>query len=343
MNCKKCRREIDETDKDQRISDEALAHVAACTPCRTFRAERIALREMVGSLGVVSAPADFDFRLRARLAAEKSVHPSLARRIFAPTSHAIAIAAAFVLIVAVAVALKQFKSSNDNIERSAAAAPSTDSHKAPAIHNSQNDSTVPNSADTNSAHNVIRDEQATASRPHARDTKPGNPHAIQESVKTSTNTPQNSSGFAATRADNVLLPPANSNSGNEQPGPVSPTQVPVQSPEKRSDEARANDLKPAKRVASGPFAAYGIETVTLNAKDAARLGARGGVVVVAVHTDTPAARSGLRIGDIIEQVDGRAITGEDQAISSPAPITLGIVRDAQHLTIKLTNQSLQEK
>lgn len=342
MNCKKCRREIDESAKDQRISDEALAHVASCTPCRTFRAERIALREMVGSLGVVSAPADFDFRLRARLAAEKSVRPSLAQRIFAPTSHAVAIAAAFVILVAAAVALKQFTSSSRNVAGLSIPASSKGSHKDAAVHTSQDDSLTASREDTNSAHGAPRDEQTLASGRHPREMKHGRAYATQESERANNSAPKNSSSFAATRADNVVLPTANANSS------VAPSQASNQSPEgvhEASTElvTNANPVKPAKRVVSGPLAAYGIETVPLSAKNAARLGARGGVVVVAVPPDTSAFRSGLRIGDIIEQVDGRPITGEEKSISASAPITLAVVRDAQHLSIKLTNQSPEQK
>ncbi|MGA9997110.1 MAG: PDZ domain-containing protein [Pyrinomonadaceae bacterium] len=344
MNCKKCQREIDDAAKDQRISDEALAHVAACTPCRTFRTERITLREMVGQLGVVSAPSDFDFRLRARLAAEKSVRPSPVRRIFAPTSHAVAIAAAFVIIFAAAVVFKQWKPSSENVASSSAPASSKTSHRDAAIHNSQNDSLAASSEDTNSAHSVGRDSQTVASGLHTRELKHGKAYASQENERAASAAPKNSASFGATRADNVVLPPANANSNS------------AQSPENRLNESSdglheastepvtgTNSVRPTKRAASGPFAAYGIETVMLNAKDAARLGARGGVVVVAVHPETPASRSGLRTGDIIEQVDGRAFTGEEQSISSTAPITLGIVRDAQHLSNKLTSQSPDQK
>jgi hypothetical protein len=75
MNGKLCRvtqREIDESELNQRLSDEARAHISQCESCRAFRSERSSLRELVGSLEPVTAPGDFDMRLRARLAAERS-------------------------------------------------------------------------------------------------------------------------------------------------------------------------------------------------------------------------------------------------------------------------------
>ncbi|MDX6530118.1 MAG: hypothetical protein QOH41_2408 [Blastocatellia bacterium] len=74
MNGKECRatrREIDESELNQTLSDQARVHAGSCGSCRDFRAERIALRELVGSLEPVAAPGDFELRLRARLANER--------------------------------------------------------------------------------------------------------------------------------------------------------------------------------------------------------------------------------------------------------------------------------
>jgi hypothetical protein len=68
MECRTTRREIDEGAKQ--LSAQALRHVAACAPCLAFQNERTRLRELLTSLEPVTAPADFDFRLRARIAAQ---------------------------------------------------------------------------------------------------------------------------------------------------------------------------------------------------------------------------------------------------------------------------------
>ena len=75
MNTKECRdtrREIDELEFGAEPSQLAMEHLATCEACRQFRAERAELREIVGSLERVGAPPDFDMRLRARIAAERS-------------------------------------------------------------------------------------------------------------------------------------------------------------------------------------------------------------------------------------------------------------------------------
>src|SRR5712691_235769 len=68
MECRATRQEIDE-DGGQ-LSGQALRHVASCAQCLAFQNERARLRELLTSLEPVTAPADFDFRLRARIAAQ---------------------------------------------------------------------------------------------------------------------------------------------------------------------------------------------------------------------------------------------------------------------------------
>ncbi|HEV2801483.1 MAG TPA: hypothetical protein VGW12_13340 [Pyrinomonadaceae bacterium] len=73
MNCQKCKLEIEDRNLSRELlSDAAEAHLSTCAACRLFAKERIALRRLVGELEKVSAPADFDFRMRARMAAERS-------------------------------------------------------------------------------------------------------------------------------------------------------------------------------------------------------------------------------------------------------------------------------
>lgn len=67
-NCKLIRRELDELMLGEAWSAAATEHLRACASCREFHEQQTKLRQIVGSLGTVEAPADFDFRLRARLA-----------------------------------------------------------------------------------------------------------------------------------------------------------------------------------------------------------------------------------------------------------------------------------
>ena len=85
MRDKRCgpvRRELEELMLNQDFSTAAVEHLQSCADCRDFQRQQAKLRQIVGSLGTVNAPADFDFRLRARLAADAQ-EPSFRFQTFA--------------------------------------------------------------------------------------------------------------------------------------------------------------------------------------------------------------------------------------------------------------------
>ena len=73
--CESVRRELEELTLNEAFSAATSEHLRRCAECREFQRQQMKLRQIVSSLGTVSAPADFDFRLRARLAAD-SQRPS---------------------------------------------------------------------------------------------------------------------------------------------------------------------------------------------------------------------------------------------------------------------------
>ena len=68
--CEVIRRELEEIALSEEFSTTAASHLKTCADCREFQRQQTKLRQIVGGLGTVNAPADFDFRLRARLAAD---------------------------------------------------------------------------------------------------------------------------------------------------------------------------------------------------------------------------------------------------------------------------------
>ncbi len=68
--CEPVRRELEELMLNEDFSSATGEHLKTCSDCRDFQRQQTRLRQIVGSLGTVTAPADFDFRLRARLAAD---------------------------------------------------------------------------------------------------------------------------------------------------------------------------------------------------------------------------------------------------------------------------------
>src|ERR1051326_4686467 len=107
--CRSVRQEIDQSELGQRLSESSESHVIGCSSCAAFRAERTRLRELVGSLQPVTAPADFDMRLRARIAREQVqglAQPSIFR-LFMSTP-AIAVAGLIVMLVGGLVWMNQY-------------------------------------------------------------------------------------------------------------------------------------------------------------------------------------------------------------------------------------------
>ena len=69
-SCREIRINLEHLLLDDDLSPATAAHLQSCADCREFHLRQTKLRQIVGSLGTVNAPADFDFRLRARLAAD---------------------------------------------------------------------------------------------------------------------------------------------------------------------------------------------------------------------------------------------------------------------------------
>lgn len=105
--CREVRREIDQSELRQSLSPNSETHLAACAACQTFSDERQRLRELVGGLQPVTAPVDFEMRLRARIARERNVpkQPFIFR--FVMSTPAIVVAAVLVIAVGAVVFIGQ--------------------------------------------------------------------------------------------------------------------------------------------------------------------------------------------------------------------------------------------
>ncbi|HEY1403420.1 MAG TPA: hypothetical protein VGB05_04785, partial [Pyrinomonadaceae bacterium] len=89
-------------------SDAAQAHLTACADCRVLAAERLALRRLIGGLEKISAPADFDFRMRARMASERGVAAPRATWFnFSPAALSWPLAACLALVVSASLYFQQ--------------------------------------------------------------------------------------------------------------------------------------------------------------------------------------------------------------------------------------------
>ena len=93
----------------------------------------------------------------------------------------------------------------------------------------------------------------------------------------------------------------------------------------------------------GPLHSLGFQGVGLTPRGGARLGSAGGLLVVAVRPESPAAAGGLKAGDVVETINGQKFThtGLRRSLlgADPKPVSLGVVRGGRHHTLTLSLSS----
>ncbi len=72
MNCKDTQAAIDSASRRNPVSQPVSAHMAGCPDCHRYSDQSGALLALLSTQPRVEAPADFDFRLRARIARAES-------------------------------------------------------------------------------------------------------------------------------------------------------------------------------------------------------------------------------------------------------------------------------
>ena len=106
--CNQVRLEIDEAELTTPLSTAAKEHLKFCGECKEFHAKEMKLRQIVRSLEPVNAPADFDFRLRARLANDRSqANHFLASPLRLFRSRSLAVAAMLLIFAATVFMIRQ--------------------------------------------------------------------------------------------------------------------------------------------------------------------------------------------------------------------------------------------
>jgi serine protease Do len=107
----------------------------------------------------------------------------------------------------------------------------------------------------------------------------------------------------------------------------------------RADLARSGvgDFEIEVRMRPGRL---GVSVVGLTAQLAAYFGVKDGVLVTSVEADSPAARAGVKAGDVITALDGTPIRDADDLrrrvarLESGAEFALAVVRDRKELVLK---------
>ena len=91
----------------------------------------------------------------------------------------------------------------------------------------------------------------------------------------------------------------------------------------------------------------GVNITPLTKQLAAHFGVAGGVLITTVHPDSPAAKAGLKAGDIITAVDGKDVAGETDIVrligeKKEGEVELTINRAGNRQTVRVTPQPMKE-
>jgi S1-C subfamily serine protease len=85
---------------------------------------------------------------------------------------------------------------------------------------------------------------------------------------------------------------------------------------------------------------YGLNAIGLTPRGAGQLGAKGGLLVVAVRPESPAAASGLVAGDVIETVNGAPLKSTElrRLLAEPdaSALRFGLVREGRRLSVSFS-------
>jgi len=174
--CRIVRLRIEEADLAEELNSESVEHLRGCRSCREFYESEAKLRLLVAGLPQVEAPADFDFRLRARIANDRAPS-SFSLRNFGVPSLA---AAALILLVAGFLFVRNVTTSPEAPANVVASGKSSTTKSevpsstdpGPVIPGKIASATSPNSVDTGTAHKRGENKQLLAvgrGRTFARD------------------------------------------------------------------------------------------------------------------------------------------------------------------------------
>jgi membrane-associated protease RseP (regulator of RpoE activity) len=84
----------------------------------------------------------------------------------------------------------------------------------------------------------------------------------------------------------------------------------------------------------------GVNVQDLTPELAAYFGVKDGLLVNSVQADTPAAKAGIKAGDVIGTVNGKAVASSSELVKELADkegeVTIGVTRDKKALSLKAT-------
>jgi serine protease Do len=136
------------------------------------------------------------------------------------------------------------------------------------------------------------------------------------------------------------------------PAPMGKMEIPRVPAMPRGDFPRVFNLPPGDDDntfvwRAGAGRQIGVSGYSLSKQLGERFGVEAGVLINNVREDSPAAKAGLRAGDVIVEIDGKAVKSEFDMVRSinakkEGDVTLTIVRDRARQTISVTPEASKD-
>ena len=303
-----CRDFLTEFEERERLTEAAALHLNSCPDCKKTSSEQTRVWQMIDVLPRVDAPVNFDFRVKARIANSKST--DFQPRFFPVLRYIMPLGAVVLLLGLIAFNTNYF--SGENASQVAVTVPPTSIEK---------ETTVSNPSFTNQ--NIlpaVGDEGSVASQSNTntvfvKDTREPRIAALNSKKKRGTATPiksaEESDGIGS-RDITVSAPTITLPRGLD--------------PNRRIETApNADNIKAFTAEEILPF--LGIEIVLQNENR----------TVKSVKQNSLAERSGVKVGDVIEAIDGKKISGEPFSGNTLEAKTLSVLRGAKKMEIALHN------
>ena len=314
-----CRDFLNEFEDRNALTDAAARHLKDCADCRKIDAAQTRVWKIIDGFVPVDAPNDFDFRVKARIANAKA---SDFQTPVLPVLRYVVPFGAFVVILAFVVFNGIY-----SLDDTSVPAIAEKSFQAPIQKENLPAETFPSQQIAG-----INDLKGVAERKSVVKDTNGKPLQIEN--KKESKTFENKNQFVAVKSvkkpQTELVKDEGKISGGSQVQAVKPPEILLprgipnsnQKVENPTDFLRANSI-----TVEQILTAFGIE---ISAKN-------GNRQVKTVKPNSVGERSGVKVGDVIEAIDGRKLSSEPISGQTIEVKKLTVLRSAEKIEIVLHN------
>ena len=305
MNCREFTNEFEERKP---LTQTATLHLNDCPNCKKMSEQQARVWQMIDALHQVNAPNNFDFRVKARIA---SARPIDFQPRFLPVLRYVLPLSVIILLFGFITFNTLYFSNGQNEAQTSAVVPPMPLSKG----NVSADPATENSS------------VATTSQPFSGDklivTAPSS------NIQT-TNINREAKFVAVKTPPKPLIKSPLEKTKKVEPGSrdialtkLAPVLTPIGIPNQEIEPAPKNNALPVLVEQMGQF--LGFEIVAEN----------GNCKVKSVRQDSLAARSGIKAGDIIEELDGKKLSDESLRAKTLQVKTLTLMRGSEKIEVTL--------